>query len=69
MATFDVRGFSFTLRNVPPKDRLFDSSYSQFKPTMVFRMEPYSLLSSRLTLILVPASKMLWLMMVTSPPA
>ena len=67
MVTLLVSGFSFRCMNVPPIWKLGLKSYIQLSPAMVLRCMLYSVLLSNCTLTLVPASIMLWLMMVTVP--
>ena len=67
IVTFEVSACSERCWKVPPIWRFFEKSYSQFRPTIVLRCIPYSVLDSNDTLTLVPASMILWLRMVTSP--
>ena len=68
MATLVVSDCSERCIKVPPIKKFLVKSYSQFTPNMVLRSNDSAVLS-RLTLTGVPASRMLWLMMVTSPVA
>ena len=67
MVTFDVSGCSWRRWNVPPMKKSLVKSYSKLMPNIVLRVMPKSVLLSRLTFTLVPASMILWLSIVTSP--
>ncbi|EJW94725.1 hypothetical protein EVA_17164 [gut metagenome] len=67
MATFVVKGFSPRCMKVPPNWKSLEKSYWKLRPNMVLRCIPKSVLLSRLTLMAVPASRMLLLRMRTIP--